>query len=78
MAASIGSYFENIKSQYLQNKYPISKKFASKCSVFQILLDKSSCSPVILSRYEMYSDFALGNFTSFTGNLRKLQVRSNQ
>ena len=37
MAASIGSHFENIKSQYLQN---ISMQFASKCAVFQILLDK--------------------------------------
>ena len=40
MAASIGSHFENIKSQYLQNKNPIFMQFASKWAVFQILLDK--------------------------------------
>ena len=40
MAASIGSHFENIKSQIFKSKNPIFMPFASKCSVFQILLDK--------------------------------------
>ena len=42
MAASIRSHFENIKSQSLQHLELISMQFASKCAIFQMLLDKLS------------------------------------